>query len=247
MELEVTIPVLAQSGPWVRQVEANDPGHRATVPEALSRRMSSASLPGPSGDRQPMSNSQFPRQFAKWSETPAPEGVQEGQFFLEVFSGTANLTLSMRQAGWNTLPPIDIECKGLVLESCDVMDPQFCAKVVAWLRSGKVAIIHFGTPCTTFSRARRNDGGPAPLRSNEFLFGIPGIPLDDMIAVQQGTSFLEISLEWGAIVLQARGFFSLENPESSMLWLMPQTISFVLKWSAIVQELCMCAFGSNQA
>ena len=109
----------------------------------------------------------------------------------------------------------------------------------------QVAMVHFGTTCATFSRARRNNGGPPPLRSSEFLFGIPGIPLDDMIAVQQGTSFLELSLEWGDIVLQARGFCSLENPESSMLWLMPQTISFVLKWSATVQELCMCAFGSR--
>ena len=135
----------------------------------------------------------------------------------------------MRQAGWNTLPPIDIEITGLVLEPCDVLDPQFCSKVVAWLRSGMVVIVHFGTPCTTFSRARRYDGGPPPLRSNEFLDGIPRIPIEDLLAVQQGTAFLELSLEWGALVLKAKGSFSLENPESSMLWLMPQTVNFVIR------------------
>jgi hypothetical protein len=131
--------------------------------------------------------------------------VRETHFFLEVFSGSANLTRFMKQAGWNTLPPIDIEITGLVIESCNVLDPKFCSKVVAWLRSGKVVIVHFGTPCTTFSRARRYDGGPPPLRSNEFLCGIPGIPVEDMLAVQQGTAFLELSLKWGALVLEAKG------------------------------------------
>ena len=116
----------------------NDPVPAVSAQEAQFRRMSPASSPGPSGDRHPRTPSQFPREFQKSSETLAPEGVQESQLFLEVFSGSANLTLSMRRAGWNTLPPIDIEIVGLVLESCDVMDPQFCARAIAWLRSGKL-------------------------------------------------------------------------------------------------------------
>ena len=122
----MTAPPPAHSGHGDSPVGANDPVPVAPAYAAPFRRVSSASSPGPSGDRQPMHNSQFPRQFAKWSETPAPEGVQECQFFLEVVSGSANLTLSMRRARWDTLPPSDIEIVGLVLESCDVMDPQFC-------------------------------------------------------------------------------------------------------------------------
>ena len=170
---------------------------------------------------------------------------QGSNFFLEVFSGTGNLTRSMRKAGWNTLPPIDNVIAGVVLESVDVLDPQIQLKIEAWLRSGKVKIVHFGTPCTTFSIARRYDGGPPPLRSKEFLTGVPGLSFSDMQAVQLGTRFLEISLLWGALVLAQNGFFSLENPESSMLWLMPQIVDFVVHWCPVFAEVHMCQYGSK--
>ena len=85
MEVEVNALPPVLSGHGDRTVGANDPVPVASAREAPLRRMTSASLPGPSGDRHPRTNSQFPRQFHKWSETPAPEGVQEGQLFLEVF------------------------------------------------------------------------------------------------------------------------------------------------------------------
>ena len=104
MEVEVTAPPPQSSGHRGRRLEAYDSVPTAPAPAAQFRGLSSASSPGPSGDCLLPRNSQFPRQFRKWSETPAPEGVPETHFFLEVFSGSANLTLSMRQAGWNTLP-----------------------------------------------------------------------------------------------------------------------------------------------
>ena len=66
-----------------------------------------------------------------------------------------------------------------------------------------------------------------------------------MQAVQLGTRFLDISLLWGALVLANHGFFSLENPESSMLWLMPQLVDFVVRWGTVVTEIHMCQYGSK--
>ena len=128
--------------------------------------------------------------------------------------------------GWSVLPPIDIVVDGGVLVAADILDPILRAKVDAWLSSGCVKLVHFGTPCTTFSRARRFDGGPPPIRSGQFLDGIPGISAVNQASVRQGTMFLDITLQLCALVALAGGSWTIENPAKSMLWIMPQTILF---------------------
>ena len=79
----------------------------------------------------------------------------------------------MRGHGWQCLPPIELEVSEYVLQSTDILDPAIAAKVQLWLGSGVVRLVHFGTPCTTYSQARRDDGGPRPLRSAEHIRGLP--------------------------------------------------------------------------
>ena len=86
----MTAPPPQPTGHRGQRLQAYDSVPIAPAPAAQFRGLSSASSPGPSGDRLPPKNSQFPRQFQKCSETPAPEGVTETHVFLEVFSGSAN-------------------------------------------------------------------------------------------------------------------------------------------------------------
>ena len=104
----------------------------------------------------------FAARFTDWAQVPAAPTAEmlSRPWFLEVFSGKAWLTRAMRRRGWGILPPIDIVLEGDVAAVADVTDPQLRAKIETWLRSGCVKFVHFGTPCTTFSRARKEgDGG----------------------------------------------------------------------------------------
>ena len=95
--------------------------------------------------------------FTDWAQVPAAPTAEmlAKPWFLEVFSGKAWLTRAMRKRGWNVLPPIDIVIEGDVLAAADVCDPALCSKVEAWLSSGCVKFVHFGTPCTTHVLVRR--------------------------------------------------------------------------------------------
>ena len=186
--------------------------------------------------------------YISWEDVPnfPPIEMKVRSVFLEVFSGKAGLTLAMRRSGWSVLPLIDIVIEGEVLAKTDILDQAVMQKVQNWLQSGVVALVHFGTPCTTFSRARKHgDGGPPPIRSEKFLNGIPGISDADLEKVQLGTKFLDISLFLGDMVAAHGGHWTIENPGSSMLWIMPQTVQHTDKHSAKVFKLDMCAFGSE--
>ena len=100
--------------------------------------------------------------FKCWADVPdAPTAdLLQFKWFVEVFAGKGWLTRAMRRRGWGILPPIDITVAGEVLVAADILDPVFHAKLTAWLSSGAARLAHFGTPCTSFSIARRYDGGP---------------------------------------------------------------------------------------
>ena len=58
------------------------------------------------------------------------------------------------------LPPVDIVVDRDVLEPANILDPTVMQKVRNWCSSGVLALVHFGTPCATFSRSlKHGDGG----------------------------------------------------------------------------------------
>jgi hypothetical protein len=186
--------------------------------------------------------------YKHWDDVPSfpPLAMRARSVFLEVFSGKAGLTRAMRRRGWLVLPPIDIVVEGEVLSATNILDPKVMQKVQNWLQSGVVALVHFGTPCTTFSRARKHgDGGPPPIRSEQFLEGVPGISTKDQDKVRLGTQFLDITLLLCEMVVNHGGHWSIENPSSSMLWIMPQTIALLGLRNSFLFTLDMCAFGSE--
>ena len=76
----------------------------------------------------------------------------------------------MRRRGWLVLPPIDIEVEGDVLSSTNILDEEVMTKIRNWISAGVIGLLHVGTPCTTFSWAcKLGDGGPPPIRSNQYL------------------------------------------------------------------------------
>ena len=59
------------------------------------------------------------------------------------------------------------------------------------VRKGVYQCVFMGTPCETFSRARRGPPGPRPLRSADLIYGLPKSALTEreFVQVRLGTYF----------------------------------------------------------
>ena len=109
---------------------------------------------------------------------------------MEVFSGTARLTQLLREAGVPCLPPIDVTLCEMVPSAFDVVDVQQWEFFMQLVMLGAIFFAHFGTPCNTFTSARKDDGGPPPLRSSEFPLGLPELSEEDGCLTFLGNLFL---------------------------------------------------------
>ena len=87
------------------------------------------------------------------------------------------------------LPPVDITICQEVPTPFDVVDAEQWDFIFTLCKSGAIMFIHCGTPCNTFSSARKLDGGPPPLRSTAFPLGLPGLSEENMNLVFLGNLF----------------------------------------------------------
>ena len=82
--------------------------------------------------------------------------------------------------------------------ACDLLQPRVLASLLKFIQihSSEIALVWMGTPCTTWSRARKNDGGPPPLRNgSEWLWGFPNLPARDLEKISQGNALLDCSVQ----------------------------------------------------
>ena len=108
-----------------------------------------------------------------------PEGMRSLGFVIELFSGCARVSIACSKVGFTSIA-FDIEYDS----KCDLLSRRLQRRLVRFMKKHwhrhSIALIWLGTPCTSWSRARRLDGGPPPLRDDEqFLFGFKDLhPLD---------------------------------------------------------------------
>ena len=186
-------------------------------------------------------------QWVSWDQVPTDvhQVAAAGPWFLEIFSGTAHLTSAMRKLGMPCLPPIDITVCSEVPVPLDVVDADRWQFVMQLILLGAIWFAHFGTPCNTFSAARKEgDGGPPPLRDEEFPDGLPDLGDEHQAQVFLGNLFRDRTCE-ACSALALMGFhFSIENPLGSLIWSTPKMIS-LKKWTrALFVDLDQCFFGA---
>ena len=106
-------------------------------------------------DESPSSSSSCSWQpWSSWDEVPdeVPDWARDWFIFLEVFSGTAGVTEAVKSRSCLVLPPIDIVTSEAVKKATDICIDSVWKKVDVWISSGVVDLVHFGTPCSSFSR-----------------------------------------------------------------------------------------------
>ena len=125
---------------------------------------------------------------ARMEEGLIPRGLK-GKFFIDVFSGTANLSFAIVHAGIRAFV-IDVQDG----DDGDIWRAAARRHIYCLMRHPQCAGIWFGMPCGTFSRVRRGGGtGPAALRGETRatgLYGMPGLSEKDAAKVALANELL---------------------------------------------------------
>ena len=144
--------------------------------------------------------------------------------FLEIFSGTARLTRAIDEAGLRVLPDIEV-AKG---NSFNLLNPKTQSFIITLLEKGLVWCIHFGTPCTVWSRARRNIKNVRRAHEKE----------------RAGVVLALFTARAIRVCLRLGIFFTLENPQSSRLWDFGPIKDIFKHRGVFFFTTHMCAWGS---
>ena len=162
-------------------------------------------------------------------------------FVIEIFSGCARLSRACASYGFTAFA-FDIEYN----DGCDVLQDKVWKKLrrFIWKHRKKIALIWLGTPCTSWSRARRHDGGPPPLRDDHdcLITGVPFLNFHDQQKVLLGNRLLDRSVEIIDLAMSCSIPWALENPFSSRLWL-TSSIARLVKAGALLHRTDFCAYG----
>ncbi|CAE8689749.1 unnamed protein product, partial [Polarella glacialis] len=113
-------------------------------------------------------------------------------------------------------------------------------------------LVLFCTPCTTMSKARKNDGGPRPLRSSSMIEGFMrakskgdgGLTDAEYRQVLDGSALDQLTLD----VIKSLGagvILSVENPANSFLWEFRDFAEFMKsdKVFKVVFDMCAYVYG----
>lgn len=117
---------------------------------------------------------------------------------------------------------------------------------MGWIRSGMVWGLWLGTPCSSFSRARRAPAGsrmPQPLRSSDAPRGLPELAERDAAVVADGNLLAARSAALTRAAYEQQVPGGEENPHSSFLWLLPSWRAQERLENASDHIFDQCAFG----
>ena len=172
--------------------------------------------------------------------------------FLEIFSGSKNLTNKMLAVG---IPAFGVD----ILDGFDMLDEDVSNTVFDLLREGLIVGLWLGTPCHGLGRARRGrpwlsrlargkkSGWPAAIRGPNNVWGLPLDELSPLDAktLQTSNSLARVSIALFRVCVECGVPVAMENPFRSYLWLMPEVEAL---WKdveeAILVPLDFCAYGT---
>lgn len=141
------------------------------------------------------------------------------------FLGTGRLTRSMSIRGVPCFEDIEID-KGQEFNLLRKTTQDF---LIYTILERKLLYVHFGCPCTVFSRARHNIRHWSRARQRE----------------AEGVSLAFFRVRAVRALISVGGYFSIENPLGSTLWQFPPIHSLFKLKDVIFVRWDMCQFGEH--
>ena len=236
-------------------IRARDQGARAVGKRSLSPPLRKPRAPSTSGSKitEPPGQVGHRRPSPPRETDPVLHGVDHRglggarlsfdraqKWCLEVFSGSCHLASALSREGFQ------VECWDIVDNPKNSLLDQSVVSYLAECIAGRhICFLHFGLPCGTWSRARRNDGrGPGPLRDDDkFLYGLPKLSEKDCCKVRDANRLLRTVAGLCRLAIKYKIPFVIENPQSSRVWL-SQEVRNLRKLGARSDLLSMCQYGT---
>ena len=116
-----------------------------------------------------------------------PVNPNQKKTILELYAGCASLSKSLCRHGF-TVHAYDVQWGS----GGNVLDYNVFQKLCNSISSGYFSFVHFGMPCESWSRARKWDGGPQPLRNDSsHLYGFTDLVWYDELKVKRCNTLLQ--------------------------------------------------------
>ena len=179
--------------------------------------------------------------WRSWADVPEspPVWAMAHAWAVEIFAGSAGVHASLVADGFFCLPPVENDIPN-GFPAADAFDSSVLAKLLGWISAGALRLIHFGTPCSSFSIARDDD----PLRSLHFPLGLPDLSPSQQAKVDLANRCVDVTIQLASAVWQPGGHWTIENPTSSLIWEVPTLRTLLDACSAFPVFLAMCCYGS---
>ena len=120
----------------------------------------------------------------------------------------------------------------------DLLDPAARRRLLSFIAEAKC--VHLGTPCTSFSGARRgHPGAPGgPIRTKQFPMGIPNPQPQDVKKIQDGNSMLRLTIVIIKMCRRLKIPVMMENPRRSRIWWTPSLRPLVERSVPVHVDYC---------
>ena len=151
----------------------------------------------------------------------ATAAAARGPAFLEIFSGCGRLTGAIVRSGLRAAPPIEL-AQG---RHFDMLDRRIESVIAGWISRRRIWLIHFGTPCSRWSRARTT--------------GRAGGAVD-----AKGMECAHVTIRLMRLCRKHAVNISIENPAGSGLWTYPPLEAELRRSACFVVNFPMCAYGA---
>ena len=164
------------------------------------------------------------------------------RFFLDIFSG-ASMPVSMacKKLSIDVFEPVDL------IHGQDILDDDKFFHILKLAESGLIGAAVAAPYCCKHSRATLRRPGPRPVRTPEFMDGLPTNTTLQQLAVQESSIVHDRARLLLSAVARNNGIVVLENPATSMTWLDSHMVHWVHSIAPFVVQASACCFGTNWA
>ena len=129
----------------------------------------------------------------------------------------------------------------------DLLDDSVFEAVLLLAASGMIGAALAAPYCSKHSRATLRPPGPAPVRTPEFIDGLPSNSPLQQLAVEESAAIHDRSRILLSEVDKKGGLAILENPATSMTWDDPLMVQWVHTVAPFAAQASACQFGKDWA
>ena len=162
---------------------------------------------------------------------------------LDLFSGCGRVANAARAREY-LATEVDI----LLGDHCDMSLRKVTRALCRLIELKRFSCAMLAPPCTSFSRARRGKPGgkmPGPLRTSESPWGLDNLLEKDVIRLHMANLIMKNTITVIRALLKARVPFIVENPQSSIMWWLPEVQTMLEHSDVVTIDTHFCQWGTR--